>query len=386
MFSMFQKNDEKKVEYLELIYDLIFVYLIGRNNALIEIERGFFTGGTFLAYILSTLVILQIWYFSTLLINRYGSNSAGDYIALLINMYLLYYLADGIHVAWSVHYARYNGAWGLILLNLAVQYGLHLRKCRTPWETRHLKVHMALLLVQAVIVLAAIPLYIATGVPLAWICLLFGFAAGFFTVRTDSLMPLNFEHLSERVMLFVVFTFGELIVGIAEYFDDAFSLRTAYFSLMGFLITVGLFVSYGFLYNRVVDREKNNSGTGYMLVHIGLITALNCLTVALGYMRDPDIREAAKNVFLVASFLAYYIFMFFIGFYARGGCRAGWRFFAALLAVSAVFAVLMLLTYRNALVSIAVSVLFVYAVFGMIVLRWRQVTRALSPESAADRL
>ena len=46
----------------------------------------------------------------------------------------------------------------------------------------------------------------------------------------------------------------------------------------------------------------------------------------------------------------------------------------------------MLLTYRNALVSIAVSVLFVYAVFGMIVLRWRQVTRALSPESAADRL
>ncbi len=34
------QRDEKKVEYLELIYDLIFVYLIGRNNSLLHyIER-----------------------------------------------------------------------------------------------------------------------------------------------------------------------------------------------------------------------------------------------------------------------------------------------------------------------------------------------------------
>ena len=36
---------EKKVEYLELIYDLIFVYLIGRNNSLLQqIEDGFIPG------------------------------------------------------------------------------------------------------------------------------------------------------------------------------------------------------------------------------------------------------------------------------------------------------------------------------------------------------
>ena len=28
-------QDEKKVEYIELIYDLIFVYLIGRTNSLL---------------------------------------------------------------------------------------------------------------------------------------------------------------------------------------------------------------------------------------------------------------------------------------------------------------------------------------------------------------
>ena len=41
-----QHLQEKKVEYLELIYDLIFVYLVGRNNELLhELSGGFFTLG-----------------------------------------------------------------------------------------------------------------------------------------------------------------------------------------------------------------------------------------------------------------------------------------------------------------------------------------------------
>ena len=31
---MLELKKEKKVEYLELIYDLIFVFIIGRNNSL----------------------------------------------------------------------------------------------------------------------------------------------------------------------------------------------------------------------------------------------------------------------------------------------------------------------------------------------------------------
>ena len=45
------KNEEKKVEYLELIYDLVFVYMAGRNNALLShIEGGFVSLDSFLAY------------------------------------------------------------------------------------------------------------------------------------------------------------------------------------------------------------------------------------------------------------------------------------------------------------------------------------------------
>ena len=382
MFESIGTGDGKKVEYIELIYDLIFVYLIGRSNSLLELTSGFFTAGMFLRYLFFSLVILQIWYFSALFINRYGSNGVSDHVFLFINMYLLYFLADGISLHDLGHYIRFNAAWGLILVNIAAQYALRLLKCPTPWEKRHLLFHMLRLLVEAAIVLISIPLYSATHLAFSWVCLPFGFAAGFFTERVDAVMPVNFEHLSERVMLFVVFTFGEMIVAIAEYFDGSMSPSTLYFSLMTFLIVAGLFVSYGFLYNRVIDRERPFSGTVYMLIHIVMITALNCLTLAMLYMQDPAVSQGPKNVFLAAAFLGYYLAMFFLSRYAKENYRVGRGFFLALVGVSCVFALLEYVFYQNDWLGIAASVLYVYAVFAMIVLRWR---RAKTELRGADR-
>ena len=68
------KKEERKVEYSELIYDLIFVYIIGRNNSLLhDVSGGFVAPAMFLAYILCTLAVIQIWNYSTYYINIYVS-------------------------------------------------------------------------------------------------------------------------------------------------------------------------------------------------------------------------------------------------------------------------------------------------------------------------
>ena len=82
--TLFSK-EEKRVEYIELIYDLIFVYIVGRNNALMHnIENGFTSGGSFFAYVFCTLAIIQIWMFSTFYINLYGRNSISFYLLICI--------------------------------------------------------------------------------------------------------------------------------------------------------------------------------------------------------------------------------------------------------------------------------------------------------------
>ena len=376
MADFFPGKEEKKVEYIELIYDLIFVYLIGRNNSLLHaIQDGFIRPGAFLTYILTTLIILHVWYFSMLFINRYGSNGLAEHVCIFINMYLLYYLGDGIRVSWEEAYARFNGAWALILVNLAVQYYLKYRAAarEAPWESAHIKSQIVLILTQAAIVGVSIPLFPIVGQPLSPLALVFGIVATIVKRDVGNLVAVDFAHLTERVMLFVVFTFGEMIICVSGYFEGGFGLNTVYFSLTAFLTVVGLFLSYEYLYDHIIDREASASGNRYMILHIFLIAAMNNITAALEFMRESSVRAVPKTVFLVVSFLIYFLFLFLLERYAPVRVKGSRKFFGQLAGLGAAFAVLMALCYRNSYLSIALTAVFVYALYLVLVRRGKKI-------------
>ena len=359
--------EEKKVEYLELIYDLIFVYLIGRNSSLIHhIENGFVRGDLFVTYILCTLIIIQIWSYTTFYTNRYGTNGVLDHVGIFINMYLLYYMADGTRVRWQEYVYRYNIAWALILINIAALYYLKMKKKskEAPWELVQMKRSMRILLIQAGIILAALPIYAATHVLIAPAAIVFGIAATVLSGRHNMLVSVDFSHLTERAMLYVVFTFGEMIIAIASYFEGGFDPSSVYFSLLAFLIVVGLFLSYELLYDKLIDREMSTSGTGYMMIHVFLIFALSNITTSLEFMREPEVELVPKTIFLISSFLLYYLFLFLTERYGKERMKLTKRCILTLLALVAGFVLLMALFYRQMYVNIAVSVIFVFVVFG----------------------
>ncbi|MBR3242032.1 MAG: low temperature requirement protein A [Parasporobacterium sp.] len=369
---------EKKVEYIELIYDLIFVYFIGRSNSILhETERGFFSFDTYIAYVLSLLVILHVWYLSTMFINRYGDNSIRNFIGLFINMYLIYYMANATRADWEGYYLRYVIAWALILLNLAVQYFIVLQKNKKdcPWEIPNIRRHILFLVIQAAIIFATLPLYRIWNIPWIWVPLLAGFIFIIPTQRSDSLFPVNFEHLTERVMLFVVFTFGEMIISVAAYFETSFSLSMVYFSLMTFLIAAGLFLSYGYVYNHIIDRKMNTTGTAYMFLHVFLLVALCNITAALGYMRDPSIETIPKNILIVVSFLVYFCFLLLIGIFSKETERLQKRTLIFLVLTVVAYLIIMWLFYGNSYISVAASALFVLTIHLCLVLNHRSIHR-----------
>ena len=376
MLELLKNREEKKVEYIELIYDLIFVYILGRSNTILHtVENGFIAPSAMLTYLLSTLTILQIWYMTVLFINKYGENGLQENIAIFINMYLLYYMADGTRAAWQDFYMRYNVAWLLILLNLTLQYFIKYKKIGrlTPWVTAHLKRNIGVLLIQMVVIAVSLPVYRLTGVPLSPLAMAFGLLSGLFSRKTESLVEGDFSHLTERIMLYVVFTFGEMIIAIASYFEGGFTANSIYFSLCAFLIVAGLFLTYGFVYDNVIDRELRTSGNRYMLLHVFLIAALNNITAALEFMRNPEVRDIPKNIFMVASLIAYFLFLFLTERYALVRCRGNLKFFAVIVALSLVFAGLMTIFYKNGYASIAVSVLYIYSIFLYLYLYVRKV-------------
>ena len=369
---------EKKVEYLELIYDLIFVYIIGRNNSLLHsVENGFVDGRTFLAYILCSLAIIQIWNFSTFYTNLYGRNSVRDHVFMFINMYLLYYIGEGTRVHWESFQNQYHLAWALILINIGVQYGIELGRHRDDKAARStIRGMMTALFGEAAIVLAAIPIYNRTGVPLAGAAILYGVAVTYLFGSRNKTRTVDFSHLTERAMLYVVFTFGEMIIAIASYFENGFSLRSVYFSTKSFLIVMGLFLCYEQLYDHILDRERSTNGMNYMLLHLALIFAMNIITTSLEFMRDEAVSLWPKLLFLVGAFLLFFLCLFALLTYAKPEMRRCRRFVTKTAALSLAFAAAMVLLREQMLWNILASVLFVFAQFVLLYRFRRQTERA----------
>jgi len=359
------ESQEKKVEYLELIYDLIFVYLIGRNNSILHyVEGGFVTGEVFLAYVLCSFAVIQIWNFSTFYINLYGRNGVRDHVFLFTNMYLLYHMADGISTGWQGSFDRFCVAWALILVNIGAQHLIEMRNHRAePWVLEMLKRKAAIILGEAIVVFIHMLVFHLTGVSIAYVPILFGILATALSGKVNMLVPVDFMHLSERAMLYVVFTFGEMIISITPYFEDNISAVSLYFSAMAFLIVAGLFLSYEVLYNKIVDRELITNGTGYMLIHVFLIFALNNISVALEFMREEEVALLPKTMFITGSFVLYFICLFMMDIFAKKRCSFNAKFYLFIGLVGISFFAFMLIFRTNMYLNIAVSVIYVMAIF-----------------------
>ena len=361
-------NQEKKVEYLELIYDLIFVYLIGRNNEVLRyVEDGFVSGRTVFAFILCSLAVIQIWNFSTIYINLYGRNNVREHVFLFSNMYLLYHMADGIRTGWHDSFYQFCIAWALILANIGLQHLIEMRQHKAePRVLEMLKRKALIIFGEVVLILVHMLVYTYTGVTIAYVPILFGFVANAASRKVNLMVPVDFNHLTERAMLYVVFTFGEITISLTGYFGGNVTANGVYFSLMAFLIVVGLFLIYEIMYNKIVDRDMTTNGTTYMMIHVFLILALSGISVALEFMREAEVDITAKTLFIAGSILIYFVCILLLGIYARSRECFNRQFFIITGVTGVAFLVLMFIFRNNMYLNIAVSVVYVMTVFFML--------------------
>lgn len=364
MFSNFK--DEKKVEYLELVYDLIFVYLIRKNNSLLHnAPDGIIGLDLYTTYIFCTFAIIQIWFFTTFYINRYGKNGIKETLLVFANMYLLYYMGDGTRVYWHEHYKRYSVAWALILFNIAIAYYTEYRHIKSDKEKKHVIRMMTTILIQSFIVAVSLPIYTVTGISIAPFAVLTGIVLIAVMGKANKLLEVDFPHLTERVMLYVVLTFGEMIIGIASHFGGKITPASIFYSLIPFLITVGLFLSYGTLYDNIIDRQMSTNATGYMLIHMFLIFALTNMTTALEYMNEEENFFMSKTILMACSLLLYYLLLFAMIRYSKKEIKIGApHYFCSMF--SAVCMILSVLLYKdNSYVCLAVMLIYIYVFYAV---------------------
>ena len=87
------------------------------------------------------------------------------------------------------------------------------------------------------------------------------------------------------------------------------------------------------------------------------------ITTALEFMREEEVALIPKTMFLIGSFLLYYVFLCLLLKYAKQEYRPEKAFIGKLLLILGVFTGLMALFYQQMYVNIAVSAIMVWVTF-----------------------
>ena len=254
----------KKATYIELFFDLVFIYCMRSIlPVLTGIEGTVVDWYTYYTFTFTFVLMLQIWFSTTIFMNRFGSGGPSDTVYLVTMMYLLFVMTRGISTAWT-HYVLYNVCWILTIVNTMVHWYIRFRLIAKPSAAmvKDTKMVLGSLAIQALLVAAS---HLFPHNPAQVVCLialLFGFAFWFAGTK-ERLNHANREHLSERCALLMVLTFGETLIG----YSHVVTTDLKFFApIMYFLLIVGMFLVYINAVTNLVDLHSFRSGRSFMAI------------------------------------------------------------------------------------------------------------------------
>lgn len=302
----------KRVEFSELFYDLVFVFAISKATALIHpIHNGVLAWDSLLDFFISVMVIINSWMIQTIYTNRYGTNSLFNMVIMFINMGLMLFISNMIGYNWQQWYYHTCWAVGTLTLTLFFQYLVQFFRGSTDSADREsIKGFLWLTGLQSLgVYLAALfPIYVGVYIFIASILLTF--IVPIFLITKDEHFQVNLPHLIERVSLLVIITFGEMVIGLVNFFTvENFSI----YSVLNFVIMLSLFLFYFGEFDHAIDEGFNQKGLFIIYSHYPIFIGLMLMTVSMGFLLNPE-----ANLLVAISFFYIGIGLFQAAVLANG--------------------------------------------------------------------
>ena len=288
----------KRVEFSELFYDLVFVFAISKATTLIEhLHNGILTWNSFLDFFIAILVLIDSWMFQTDYTNRYGKNSLFNMVIMFIKMGLLLFIANMIGPDWQQYFHYLCWAIGTLTFTLFLQYLVEFfRKSTDNVERESIKDFLWItgLGSLGVYLAALLPLPIYVRVYIFFASILFIFIMPSILLNKDKHYQVNLPHLIERISLLVIITFGEMVIGLVNFFTvENFSI----YSVLNFVIMLSLFLFYFGQFDHAIDEKSNQKGLFLIYSHYPIFIGLIMMTVSMSFLLNPE-----ANLLFATSF------------------------------------------------------------------------------------
>ena len=296
---------DKKVELIELFYDLIFVYAISRLTTLIK-EPANGIMHPFFVYLIISFVILQAWLYFTNYINRYGKWELHDYILTIVNMIAVLYMANTINTQWNQMVLPFNISMLVMFLTVIGLYYFHDRKQETKNNAAHnsIKIITIVCIIYIIALIAMFANNLRFAIWIDAVAVVVGAFLPFFLGGDFDKGIVNFPHLVERFELLTIITFGEAIVGMTIFFDiTSLNLR----SFLVFFIVLSMFAAYVIQVHRLMDHHRQERGFKLMFTHYFIIISINLMTVVFELLHSGEVDPIFESIVMIISLIVFYI-------------------------------------------------------------------------------
>ncbi|MBC1460945.1 low temperature requirement protein A [Listeria welshimeri] len=300
---------ERKVSWLELFFDLIFVTAVASTtHLLLSIDNHpDKTAVYFGEYLLMITPMFWAWVGQTMFFNRFGEKIKLPELYMLPQMFFLILMTASFDLTFSnTYYTFLIGYLGIRLITV-IQYFVISRQLRG--NPRKVAILLGSVFLLGVITTATSVFFDGS---LRYLVMYLGIAIDIvlplFLSKTLQKVPVDFPHLAERFGLFVIITFGESIVAITTILvGHTLDLYTIGYTLLGFLIISTLFISYFHSFEKIIDHHKKTHGQYLIYGHFFITLSIMLLAANLHLLFEGHLQKDILLFMLFGSVAVFFI-------------------------------------------------------------------------------
>ncbi|WP_111506397.1 low temperature requirement protein A [Paenibacillus odorifer] len=298
---------EKKVTWLELFYDLLFVAAVSKaSHVLLHVEAGTIPLEYLSKFILIFIPIWWAWVGQSLFVNRFGQDIFLHRIFLILQLFFVLIMTASLSVNFDQYYMPFLIGYVGLRAMTAIQY-LTINKNEAAdrkGTARYLGSRFWIGLV-----ISSLSLFFDS-----WMRYVVLYAG----ITVDILLPLvgrkylvkspiNTHHLLERFSLFTLILLGESVVSILAVLQSShWTWQSIVFALLTFLLIIAMWWQYFDNVEKKVDKTIETAGQTIIYGHLFIYVSLSMIAASIQLLFLDQLNYTFMVCFVFGSVLLYF--------------------------------------------------------------------------------
>lgn len=290
----------KRVLWLELFFDLIFVAAIAKaTHVLLHLEDGVIPFEYLFKFVLIFIPIWWSWVGHTLYTNRFGEDRLSHRLFMIVQMSFMVVLTASLSPDFDKYYIPFLIGYIGVRFITALQYLYTMREVRGADYEVAKRLGYGFLIG---IIISLLSLFFDS-----WVRYFFLYLGIFIDIlvpianrRYLKKVPVNTPHLLERFGLLTIILFGESVVSLVAIFEkEGFLWSEVSIISLAFLLIITMWWQYFDNLEKKIDKEVLTSGQIIIYGHLFILMSLSLFAAVI---RMSYLYEVNSTFLLLLTF------------------------------------------------------------------------------------